>query len=75
MVGNLKMKPRVKNVLHEMLVEHEIISTQKWRGNIFVLHAHEDLQVNSTVDVCILDSAGKTILRQYYSPPPQIRLD
>ena len=40
-----------------------------------MLHAHEDLKVYSTVDVCIKDSSGKTILRQNYSTPPPFKLD
>ena len=75
MVGTLKKEARVKRVLHELLIGHEIVAAQECRGNTSVLHAHEDLKVYSTVDVCIKDSSGKTILRQYYSPPPQIKLE
>ena len=75
MTGTFKKRARVKKVLHRLLVEHKIVPTQDLKGNASVLHAHEDVKVNSVVDLCVKDNVGQTLICQYYSPPADVKLD
>ena len=70
-----KKRAHVKKVLHRLLVEHKIVPTQDLKGNTSVLHAHEDVKVHSVVDMCVKDIVGQTLIRQYYSPPADVKFD
>ena len=75
MTGTFKKRARVKKVLHRLLVEHKIVPAQDLKGNASVLHAHKDVKVRSVVDMCVKDVVGQTLIRQYYSPPADVKLD
>ena len=60
MTGTFKNRARVKKVLHRLLVEDKIVPTQDLKGNASVLHAHEDVKVQSVVDICVKDIVRET---------------
>ena len=65
---------RFRRRLHQSLSELGIVPAGMTRNKLAVLAGKKDLLIPCLVDLCVKTSEGATVVRQYFSPPPSLRL-